>query len=67
MKRKIQTREQEEKVDYSNLKQYTKKQLLNICIDLNLTVKNHKNKDFIIQLIHIRPSLIGCSNAKKIL
>ena len=32
METKNQTGEQEEKVDYSNLKQYTKKQLINICI-----------------------------------
>ena len=58
---------EEEKIDYENLEQYTRKKLINICIDLNITVNKQKNKDFIIQLIHIRPSLIGCSNAKKIL
>ena len=32
-----------EQVDYDNLEQYTKKELLNICTDLNLTV----NKSFL--------------------
>ena len=54
MESKNQTGDQEQKVDYDNLEQYTKRELLNICTDLNLTVNKSKNKSFIISKIQAR-------------
>ena len=67
MESKNQTGDQEEKVDYDNLDQYTKRELVNICTDLNLTVSKFSFYRFNPDRYHSESENLSLQQRHKIL